>query len=188
MGPPFAVCGEGSATGLPFKLLYGQQPQGVLDVLKDEWETPSQVEEALASYQDTLQKKLQASAQLAREELAGAQLAQKRQYDPQVQPHTFEVSQKVLLLLLSSSRRLLVSCQGPYEVLEQVGEVNYCIHIPGQGRCLYHVNGKRERIPDTTMLRLIEMRKTETGPTNCRPRWRLDYRPWSGTYTRLNRY
>lgn len=57
-----------------------------------------------------------------------------------MQPQTFEDSQKVLLLFPSSSNKLLVSWQGPYEILERVGEVYYRIQVQGQRRCLYHVN------------------------------------------------
>lgn len=40
----------------------------VLDVLREEWETPSEVEEAPAFYLEAPRKKMRASTQLAREE------------------------------------------------------------------------------------------------------------------------
>lgn len=47
---------------------------------------------------------------------------------------------KVLLLLPSSSNKLIVQWQGPYEIVEKVEEVDYHIQLPGQGMKLYHVN------------------------------------------------
>lgn len=46
----------------------------------------------------------------------------------------------MLLLLLSSTNKLLAQWQGPYEAIEKVGNVNYHIWVPGQGVRLYHVN------------------------------------------------
>lgn len=93
----------------------------MLDVLREEWGAPSQMEEAPASYLVALRKKMRASAQLAQK----AHGKQKRRYDAQVKPRFFEVGQKVLLLLHSSSNKLLVQWQGPYEVIKWVGEANY---------------------------------------------------------------
>lgn len=46
-----------ASTGFfPFELLYGQQPRGILDVLKEEWESPSQMEGAPMSYLEPCRK------------------------------------------------------------------------------------------------------------------------------------
>lgn len=45
----------------------------MLDVLREEWETPASVEEALAAYMEALWKKLRATMQLAQVELGKAQ-------------------------------------------------------------------------------------------------------------------
>lgn len=57
-----------ASTGFsPFELLYVRQPRGVLDVLKEEWETPSPIEEAPTSYLQALRSKLRVSARLAQD-------------------------------------------------------------------------------------------------------------------------
>lgn len=46
----------------------------------------------------------------------------------------------MLLFLPASNNKLLMQCQGPYKVVERVGDIKYCIWIPGQAVRLYHVN------------------------------------------------
>lgn len=99
---------QASMEFFPFDLLYGRQPQGILVVLQEEWETLSQVEEAPASHLQAIRKKMWASAQLAQEELQRSQEGQKRRYDAHLKPRSLEVGQQVLLLLPSSSNKLLV--------------------------------------------------------------------------------
>lgn len=80
----------------------------MLDIFWEKWETPSQVEEAPASYLEALRKKIWVSPQLVQELLQRSQEAQKRRYDAQVKSRSFKVGQRVLLLLASSSNKLLV--------------------------------------------------------------------------------
>lgn len=103
MGAVLIVCSKRGPTSIhrfsSFKLLYGRQPLGVLDVLQEEWESPAPQEEVLASYLEDLRRKLRASVQLAQTEIGKAEEGQKQQYDAQVKPRSFEVGQRVLLFL-----------------------------------------------------------------------------------------
>lgn len=104
-----------ASTGFsPFELLYGRHPRGVLDVLQEDWVQPGEGAEALASYMETLRKKLHETAQLATAELVKVPGAQKWCYDAKVQPQAFEKGQKVLLLLPLSHSKLMIQWQGPY--------------------------------------------------------------------------
>ena len=53
-----------------------------------------------------------------------------------------EPGEEVLVLLPTSSNKLLAQWQGPYRVLCRVGEVNYEIHMPDKRkrRAIFHVN------------------------------------------------
>lgn len=115
----------------PFELLYSWHCRGILDVLREEWE--SELTEAVSpsSYLITLRDMLKATAQLAKAELRWAQARQKERYDAAVRPRAFAAGQRILLLFPSSDK--LVGWKGPYEVVEKVGEVNYKIHVPGKG-------------------------------------------------------
>lgn len=105
-----------------------------------EWETPTITEKAPTSFLDALRQRLRATTQLVLHELEKSQEGQQRRYDTRVRPSSFIVGQKVLLLLPSFSNKLLVQWQSPYKIVEKVGEVDYCIRVPGQGVKLYHVN------------------------------------------------
>ncbi|KAL1247871.1 hypothetical protein QQF64_023247 [Cirrhinus molitorella] len=53
---------------------------------------------------------------------------------------------KVLLLLSTSSNKLLAKWQGPYTVVQKMGPITYEIHHPdkGKSRQTYHVNLLKE--------------------------------------------
>lgn len=87
---------------------------------------------------------MKAMAQLAMAELGHCQEKQKKRYDVTVRPWSFEVGQKVILLLPPSENKLLMDCEGPYEVTEKMGNVNDRICIPWKGVHLDHVNLLKE--------------------------------------------
>lgn len=116
-----------------------------MGVLGEEWETPPVAGDAPASYLMALHTKLRANlAQLAQAELAHTQEAQRQCYDEAVRPRACQPGQHILLLLPSSSNKLLMSWQGPFEVVEKVGDVDDRIQVPDQGWRLYHVNLLKE--------------------------------------------
>ncbi|KAK5907135.1 hypothetical protein CesoFtcFv8_005015 [Champsocephalus esox] len=57
--------------------------------------------------------------------MAQAQEAQRKVYNRGAQPREFLLGDKVLLLVPTTEHRFLASWQGPYEVIEKVGPVNY---------------------------------------------------------------
>ncbi|XP_031684256.1 uncharacterized protein LOC116374667 [Oncorhynchus kisutch] len=64
--------------------------------------------------------------------LGQAQKAQKRGYDQHARHREFESGQKVLLLLPSSTSKLLAQWQGPYLIGRKMGPVTYRGAAPGQ--------------------------------------------------------
>ncbi len=92
-----------ASTGFsPFELLYGRQPRGVLDVLRETWEEgPSESKNEIQHVLD-----------------------------------------KVLVLLPTSSSKLLAKWQGPFEVTRRVGDLNYeVVRTDRSGaRQIYHLN------------------------------------------------
>lgn len=98
-----------------------------MDILRKEWETSPLTGDAPASYLMAIRTMLRAMAQMAQAELACIQEAQKQRYDEAVHLRSFQPGQRVLLLLPSSSKKCLISWQGPFEVVEKVGDVDYRI-------------------------------------------------------------
>ena len=112
-----------ASTGFsPFELIYVRDVRGPLDVLKESWEAGGQcktvVEHALL-----MREKLSQMTELVKQNLLEAQRKQKPWYESQARSREFRDGDLVLMLLPSSSNKLLVQWQGPYQVLRRCGKV-----------------------------------------------------------------
>ncbi len=132
-----------ASTGFsPFELLYGRQPHGVLDVLRETWEEgPSGSKNEIQHVLD-LRTKLHTLGQLSMENLLQAQDKQSRLYNRGTRLRNFAPGDKVLVLLPTSSSKLLAKWQGPFEVTRRVGDLNYeVLRTDRSGaRQIYHLN------------------------------------------------
>ncbi len=132
-----------ASTGFsPFELLYGRQPRGVLDVLRETWEEgPSESKNEIQHVLD-LRTKLHTLGQLSMENLLQAQDKQSRLYNRGARLRNFTPGDKVLVLLPTSSSKLLAKWQGSFEVTRQVGDLNYeVVRTDRSGaRQIYHLN------------------------------------------------
>ncbi len=139
-----------ASTGFsPFELLYGWQVQGPLDLLRKSWEEGSAAkteERGIVQYVLEMRDRLEQYREQARENLHRKQQAQKQWYDQHARLRQFLPGQKVLLLLPTSSNKLLAKWQGPYSVARKMGPVTYEIHHPDKGKSkqTYHVNLLKE--------------------------------------------
>ncbi len=115
-----------ASTGFsPFELLYGRQPRGALDVLRETWEEgPSKSKNEIQHVLD-LRTKLDTLGQLSMENLLQAQDKQSRLYNRGTRLRNFALGDKGLVLLPTSSSKLLTKWQGPFEVTRRVGDLNY---------------------------------------------------------------
>ncbi|XP_076451106.1 uncharacterized protein LOC143286993 [Babylonia areolata] len=126
----------------PFELLYGRTVRGPMALLRQLWtkeassppETLTEVE-----YVVDLRNRLEETCRLARENLQQAATKYKRQYDKKARERWFEVGDEVLLLLPEKKNKLQIAWQGPYRVIERVGDWDYRIAVKGTPR-LYHAN------------------------------------------------
>ena len=136
-----------ASTGLfPFEMLYGWNRQGVLDLIKEKSESGKDEVQLTVQHVIEMREHLRKVSQLAREHLITAQQGQKRRYDTKVKPRQFSPGQKVLLLMPSDSAKLFATWQGPYEVVQKVGAVDYEIHMPDKTKKkgIFHVNLLKE--------------------------------------------
>uniref|UniRef100_K7EXH9 Gypsy retrotransposon integrase-like protein 1 n=1 Tax=Pelodiscus sinensis TaxID=13735 RepID=K7EXH9_PELSI len=156
-----------ASTGFsPFELLYGRQPRGILDLIKEEWEEQPPKVQGMVPYILGLRERLRAVGELAQGNLRKAQARQARYYNRGAQVRTFAPGERVLLLLPSAESKLLAKWQGPYEVIRQVGPVDYEIKLPDRrkGAQIYHVNLlKRWREREGLMVSL-QKAEPELGP------------------------
>ena len=110
-----------SSTGfLPFELLYGQEVRGSLDVLKEEWEVSKKSDESVLSHILLLRERLEEMSELVGKNVEGAQKCQKNWYDRNARERELIPGEEVLVLLTTSSNKLLAQWQGPYRVLSRL--------------------------------------------------------------------
>ena len=115
-----------STTGfLPFDLLYGRKVQGPLDVLKEEWEAEKHSDQSVVSHILAIPKRMEEMTEIVKDNMKEAQQQQKTWYDKTARERELKPGEEVLVLLPTSSNKLLARWQGPYRVLHKVGKVNY---------------------------------------------------------------
>ena len=92
------------------------------------------------------QDKLRKMTELVQKDLTEAQGKQKSWYDKKAQVREFQARDPVLILLPTSTSKLLAQWQGPYQVVKRMGKVTYLIdmHDRRKRRRVFHVNMLRE--------------------------------------------
>ena len=136
-----------ASTGFsPFELLYGRPVRGPLDVLRETWEASSSGGESVVSYILAIRETLEKMTELVQENLSKAQKQQQVWYDRNARRREFQPGDRVLILLPTSSSKLLARWQGPYEVVRKCGKVNYEVKMNDRRkqRRVFHVNMLKE--------------------------------------------
>ena len=136
-----------ASTGFsPFELLYGRSVRGPLDILKESWEADKKSNESVVSYILTVREKMEKMTDLVKQNLEEAQKSQKYWYDRNARHREFQAGDLVLVLLPTSTSKLMAQWQGPYQVIRRVGKVDYRIkmHDRRQKYKVFHVNMLRK--------------------------------------------
>eukprot|EP00731_Ephydatia_muelleri_P004053 Em0002g229a len=144
-----------ASTGFsPFELLYGRDVRGPLDILKEVWETTSRTtDENVISYVLSTRERLREMSELVQENLSSSQRRQKSWFDKGARLREFKTGDSVLVLLPTSSNRLLAQWQGPYQVVQRMGKVNYLIDMQDRR--------KRKRVFHVNMLKDFHVRENQ---------------------------
>ena len=116
----------------PFELLYGREVRGPLDVLKEEWEAEKRSDESVVSHILAIRERMEEMTEIVSANLKEAQQRQKTWYDQTARERELEPGEEVLVLLPTSSNKLLAQWQGPYCVIRKMGKVNYEIDMPNK--------------------------------------------------------
>ncbi|XP_063044800.1 uncharacterized protein LOC134438971 [Engraulis encrasicolus] len=89
-----------------------------------------------------MKDRMRAIYPIVREHMETAQRQQQASYNRPTQPREFKPGDRVLVLVPTVECKFLASWQGPYEVIERVGEVNYKVRQPDKRKTeqIYHVN------------------------------------------------
>ena len=135
-----------ASTGFsPFELLYGHRVRGPLDVFRESWEASTKSSESIVSYVLSMQERLAKLRNIVHENLADAQAVQKAWYDRHSRKREFQPGDQVLVLLPTSTNKLLAEWCGPYPVIRRLGEVNYEVKMTDRR--------KKKRVLHINMLR-----------------------------------
>ena len=118
----------------PSELLYGRTVRGPMAILKDLWTDEVKEPEVRTTYQYVLdlKQRLEATLELAREELEKSAGRYKKNYDKRSKPRKFQVDDDVLVLLPTDGNMLLMQWKGPYKVVEKVGRCDYKLFVNGK--------------------------------------------------------
>ena len=154
-----------ASTGFsPFELLYGRPVRGPLDILKESWEAKAKSPESVVSYVLTVQERLAKLRDLVHENLKEAQAIQKTWYDRHARQREFQSGDQVLVLLPTSTNKLLAEWCGPYRVLRKIGTVNYEVDMADRKKKkrILHVNMLKQWYSPTAVSFLAEEVPEET--------------------------
>ena len=124
----------------PFELLYGRTVRGPMQILKELWSKEDLEEEVktTAEYVVELRNRLEETCALARRSLQSASARYAKHFDKKAKARRVDVGSKVLLLPCKQNK-LELAWQGPFEVVEKVGECDYRLDVRGKQK-LYHIN------------------------------------------------
>ncbi|XP_072182290.1 uncharacterized protein [Diadema setosum] len=152
----------------PFELLYGHRVRGPLDVLKETLTGEITEGEGILSYVMNMRTRLAENLELAHKNLSAAQTRQKLWYDKGARARMLEVGDEVLVLLPTSSSKLLAKWQGPYRIVQKVSDVDYVVEVGERKRHqVFHINmlkkwNARQGVVMYTQPRIVE---EETDPS-----------------------
>ncbi|KAL8587355.1 hypothetical protein ACOMHN_045602 [Nucella lapillus] len=119
------------------------------------WSKEQETEEVKTTYQYVvdLRNRLEETCQFAMESLQQARVSQKRQFDKRVRRQNLKQGDKVLLLLPTDHKKILMHWKGPFNITEKVSHQDYRIDVNGKQK-LFHANllrkyAQRESQPAT---------------------------------------
>ncbi len=132
----------------PFKLLFGRQPRGLLDVAREAWEQQPVPHCFMIEHVKEMREQIDRVMPLVREHLTKSQQGQQRHFNRAAQPREFQPEDRVMVLVPNSVYKLLASLQGPYIVTEKIGPITYRVCQPGRRRAdqLYHINLQKKLV------------------------------------------
>ena len=92
-----------------------------------------------SQYVVDLRNRIEETCRLAKDNLRSTSKKQKQHFDRKARQRCFIAGDKVLLLLPVKRNKLEMAWQGPFEVIERVGECDYRVQVGGKTK-LYHAN------------------------------------------------
>ncbi|XP_065939476.1 uncharacterized protein [Magallana gigas] len=112
--------------------------------IKGAVEEPTEEQTSVLSYLMETRERMETVRKMVTDMESLAKKNQKRYYDKNARNRNFEVGQKVLVLLPTSTSKLLAQWKGPYEVTQKVSPVDFKVRLSKSKETVYHVNMLKE--------------------------------------------
>ncbi|XP_041369566.1 uncharacterized protein LOC121383545 [Gigantopelta aegis] len=118
----------------PFELLYGWPVRGPLDLVYEAMTGQSENGQTLLDHITKVRERLALVTSVVEKNLTRRHEYTKAWYDrkKQAKERKFWPGDQVLVLLPSSSKKMLAQWQGPFRVVKQVSDVNYSVQVGGR--------------------------------------------------------
>ena len=130
----------------PFELVYGWPVTGPLSLLKHQL-LSKHSDMNVVTHVCHIRETLKESMELANSSQLESEKKMKTWYDQKVKLRTFEPGDEVLILLPTSEKSLESQWQGPFKIMEKIGDLDYLVEV-GKGqnkrRQKYHINMLKE--------------------------------------------
>ncbi|XP_054925300.1 uncharacterized protein [Dermacentor andersoni] len=142
----------------PFELIYGRHIRGPLSLLKELWTGDHLGEEIKTTYGYVLdlRDRLEKTLRLAQENLSRSKTTQKMYYDRGSKIRQLKVGDRALILLPTTTNKLLMHWKGPFLVTGKKSNFDYWLDL-GHITKLFHIN----------MLKRYEEREPESSPQSA---------------------
>lgn len=168
-----------TTTGVsPFQMVYGRVPAGPLSLLKEVWagtrKIPTDVSRPVEKYLQELEDNLRKAHEIAREHAEIAQEDYTMRYNLRAKEKFFNVGDQVLVLIPSSTHKLLSTWIGPVTVVELTRPHSVKVEMEDGSLRELHVNKIRPFIARTNHVGIIFEQDEDFGDLYYTPRDQID--------------
>ena len=151
-----------ASTGFsPFELLFGYDVRGPLFLMKEKILAEETSEVPITEYVMEMRNRVKEFMDIAIKNEACNKAKQKKYYDKGTKIRKLKVGDKCLLMLPTSSSKLLAEWKGPFEVVRKINNLNYVIRL-GDSEKVYHINMLKKYYERESEIVAVCNRFTET--------------------------
>ncbi|GFT13820.1 retrovirus-related Pol polyprotein from transposon 412 [Trichonephila clavipes] len=163
-----------SRTGMsPFQLVYGRLPSGPISLLKEVWvgerNIPTTLSRSVEKYLEDLIEKLRKAHEIAAEMAEATQNNYASYYNLRSREKQFKVGDKVLVLLPSSTHKLMKTWIGPATIIEITRPYPAKVELDDGGIRELHFNKLRPYIARVGQVGLIFDQDSDFGDLHYAP-------------------
>ncbi|GFQ95984.1 retrovirus-related Pol polyprotein from transposon opus [Trichonephila clavata] len=160
----------------PYQLVYGRLPSGPMTMLKEFWkgerEIPTGAARSVEEYLKQLLKKLQDAHEIASENSAKNQERMTSHYNLRSRGKSFSIGDEVLILMPSSTHKLLNTWIGPAKVVNLTRPHSFLVQMEDGNTRELHVNKLRPYISRVDHVGIIFDQDTDFGELHYAPQIR----------------